>query len=216
MSLSKLFSDNYEYLNTVAVRITRSKDRGMAPDLLSETYINLAEKETEVPQNGQEFIKFFSKCMKNYFQWPNSSFNRLYFPKELPCIDTPQNQESNKRKHLDAGFNNSFNELIVDEDALKLIENQVEQTNNFTKELFEISSSLGKTKTLKYIKLVEFKRELPSHENILFDLYFEKELSTRSIAKLYSDEGNTMDYQSVNKMVNIIKEKLKTWKSLNS
>lgn len=213
MSLSRLFTNNYEYLSTVARRITRCKDVAMAPDLISETYLNLSEKQTEYPGTDEEFVKWFSKCMKNYFVWPNSSFNVLYNSKETLTLDQGEKHyNSNAQLHLDTGYVNSYIELITDEDALNNIEIQVEGTNDFTKELIDISSCLGKIKTLKYIELVEFKRTLPPYESILFELYFEKELSTRDIARIYSDEIHKMNYQSVNKMVNSIKNKIKTYK----
>lgn len=222
MSLAKLFTDNYDYLNTVAKRITRCKDIRMAPDLLNSTYMVIHEKKEKglfVPSESEEFVKWFSKCMKNYFKWPNSEFNSSYTPNEHLIVD--EDFVCKKGKFSDNHHSDScrlrFDERIIDEDALKNIEVSVEQANDFTKELIEISSSLGKNKTLKYIELVEFKRTLPAHQAILFELYFEKELSTRKIADLYSIEGNTMNYQSVNIMVNEIKSKINTykWKQLN-
>lgn len=214
--LAKLFSDNYNYLNTVAIRITRHKDPEMAPDLLSETYLNLSEKGTVVPSNNEEFVKFFCTCMKNYFTWPNSSFNKLYQPKEFLTLDNDfylmDNAKSNQQKYLDSFYSNKHSELVIDEDALKNIEINAEQTNDFTKELFEISSSMGREKTLKYIEVIEFKRSLPPHENILFDLYFEKELSTRGISSMYSDQVNKLSRISVNRMINKIKTKIKNHK----
>jgi RNA polymerase sigma factor (sigma-70 family) len=189
VNLSELFTNNYEYLNTVAKRITRCKNVRMAPDLLSETYINLSNKETHVPDDNEEFVKFFCKCMKNYFIWPNSSFNKLYESEAVELDDFKLAR-------------------LTDPEAQREIEISVEQTNDFTKEIIEISSSMGKAKTLKYIELVEFKRDLPPHEQILFELYFEKELSTRKIASMYSDEAHKMNYQSINQFVNVIKRKI--------
>jgi hypothetical protein len=181
----------------VAKRITRCKDYRMAPDLISETY--KCVNELKHPQDNEEFVKWFSKCMKNYFQWPNSSFNKLYSSKESslcnPCIGI-----------------NVVRYEPVDEDAQASIEIYVEETSDQTKELLEMSSSIGKIKALKYVELLEFKRTLPAHENILFDLYFEKEQSTREIAKLYSSPIHKMNYQSVNRMINVIKEKIKRYK----
>lgn len=220
MTLAELFTNNYEYLNTVAKRITRCKDHRMAPDLLNSTYLVVHEKHEKgmyIPETDEDFVKWFSKCMKNYFVWPNSEFNETYSPKEELKIDASfahydsfRNKDDTERQSVPI--------LLVDQDALRNIEVSVEQANDFTKELIEISSSLGKIKTLQYIELIEFKRTLPPHEAILFELYFEKELSTRKIAELYSDDLNIMNYQSVNQMVNTIKSKIENykWKQLNS
>lgn len=220
MSLAKLFTNNYDYLNTVAKRITRSRDQRMAPDLLNSTYLVMHEKGCPEFKTDEDFIKWFCKCMKNYFQWPNSDFNR-YYKEDAVSIDCQfrvNNEVLGDDRISEQKASNRIDEAIVDQGALRDIELYVEQANDFTKELIEISSSLGKNKTLKYIELVEFKQGLPPHESILFELYFEKELSTRKIADLYSIEGNVMNYQSVNLMVNAIKSKIKTykWKQLNS
>lgn len=163
-----------------------------AIDLISETYCNVATCNTSTPAADQEFVKWFSKCMKNRFIWPDSSFNKIYRPKEYPS------------EHIQ-----EF--LAVDTDSVTDIELGVEDTNEATRELIDISSSLGKKRTLKYIEVIEFKRSLLEYEKILFELYFEKDLSSRRIAEMYSDGVHKMNYQSVNSMVNIIKTKIKKY-----
>jgi hypothetical protein len=219
VSLERLFTHNYEYLNTVAVRITRKKDYRLAPDLLNSTYLTIHEKASRgqclIPGENEEFVRWFSNCMKNYFKWPNSDFNKVHQPKEHLFVDGSFNSRHEWKITDTSGswrINQTSSELIVDEDALKDIEIQTEETNDFTKELIEISSSLGKAKTLRYIEVVEFKRSLQAHEAILFELYFEKEMSTRDIAKEYSTEFHTINYQSINKMVNTIKQKINNYK----
>jgi hypothetical protein len=211
VKLNELFTKNYDYLNTVAKRITRSRDHRMGPDLLNSTYLVVFEKHEKglyIPEDGEEFIKWFSKCMKNYFTWPNSEFNKYYKDAEI-SLDRNYHQTGQMKPNDGESLRHDLQ--LLDEDAHKNIEIFVEQANDFTKELIDISSSLGRTKTLKYIELVDFKRTLPTHESILFELYFEKELSTRKIADLYSIDGNTMNYQSVNGMVNKIKLKIKEY-----
>lgn len=193
ITLAQLFTNNHEYLNTVATRITRCKDRSLAPELISCTYLYLVEKNKEVPNKNEDFVKFFSTYMKNFFEWPNSDFNKSINTREYLTIDEHEFQ-------------------IPDESALIDIELMAEETNEFTKKIIEISSNIGKDKTLKYIETVEFKRTLSEPDKILFELYFEKELSTRKIATLYSDEVHKMNYQSVNQMVNKIKTKINKYK----
>lgn len=209
MSLRDLFTYNYDYLNTVAQRITRKRDYRQAPELLSTTYLTIHEKAKAgtilIPGENDEFVKWFCKCMKNYYRWPNSNFNKTHSRDNIVC-------------HIDTYYEERASDFLVDEDALRDIEIQTEETNDLTKELIDISSSLGRDKTLRYIEVIEFKRTLESHESILFELYFEKEMSTREIAKEYSMEFNTINYQSINKMINIIKTKINNykWKPLNS
>lgn len=195
----------------------------MAPDLLNSTYLVVHEKHEKgmfVPSENDDFVKWFSKTMKNYFVWPNSEFNKTY-KQEAISIDQQFRVDNNilgDDRISKQTSSNRYDESIIDEDALRDIEIQVEQANDFTKELIEISSSLGKQKTLKYIELVEFKRSLELHERELFIMYFEHGLSTRKIAQMYSMTENIMNYQSVNIMVNQIKSKIKSykWKQLNS
>lgn len=63
--LDSQVSANYLYLTVVAKKITGRTDN--AGDLVSETYLNLHSKGTKVPDENDEFIKFFVKCMKNRF-----------------------------------------------------------------------------------------------------------------------------------------------------
>lgn len=232
MTLAELFNNNYEYLMLVAKRITRAKNHRLAPDLLSSVYLEVHDRQENglsIPQGSEDFKKWFCKYMSNHFLFRESEFNKC---QQLDIdkserLSLREKRRYQKKKGIETADDNLLGELnsnpggideIVDETAQRDIEICGEQANDFTRELIEISSSLGKTKTLKYIELIEFKRTLPKHEEILFDLYFEKELSTRRIAWLYSDNDNTMNYQSVNKMVNEIKAKIKIykWKQLNS
>ena len=236
MNLAPLLENNYEYLKTVAKRITRCKNYKMADDLINSTYLSIHayhEGGMRVPEDNEGFVKFFSKCMKNYFTWPNSEFNKS---RKMDCDEQERKRQYDRNWErgslCETRYNYDFKkdnfsgavdenpegiEGIADNDALRNIEISVEQANDFTRELIEISSNLGRDKTLRYIELVDFKRTLPAHELILFELYFEKEMSTRQIAKEYSMECNEINYQSINRLVNVIKSKLKDhqWKQLN-
>lgn len=202
MNLNLLITNNYESLSKVAKLIACNK----SGDLISETYSNIAEKEIPYPLNNLEFIKFFSRCMKNRYVWGNSSFNKLHRPKESLSLD------NENRLYAYENDRNTFLDLIIDNEAVKNIELSVEETNEVTKEFIDISSSLGKSKTLKYLEVLDFKNDLLEYEKILFELYFEKDMSTRQIAVMYSDSIHKMNYQSVNTMVNIIKQKIKNTK----
>lgn len=217
MNLSELFAHNYQELSAVAHRIVRKKDYRRADELLSTTYLTIHEKATAgtvlVPGEHGEFVKWFSRCMKNYFKWPNSDFNTVRSNESL-TIDSDiasGHRNDNQQKFLDTGYSNRYDELLTDHDAQKEIELSVEETNDFTKELIEISSSMKRERALQYIEVIEFKRTLPAHEVILFELYFEKEMSTRDIAREYSTTGHTINYQSINKMINAIKQKINNY-----
>ena len=189
MTLGELFSHNYQYLALVAKRITRRKNIKLANDLINQTYLDIHDK--EYPKNGDEFIKWFSKCMKNRYVWKNSNFNKntqLIAGNELPEQSDPTAQAD--------------------------IELSTEETNDTTKELIEVSSGMKKERVLKYIEVIEFKKSLPLHEQYLFDLYFNNDLSTRKISKQLSEEtGYDMHFKRINSMVNEIKAKIKLkWK----
>lgn len=188
-----LVSDNYKYLKKVATRIASRRDHRLAGDLLTETYFNIVDKDIKYPTNQEEFLKWFSKCMKNIFVWPNSSFNKMH-------------------KSRERATNTIERYAALDEEAMRHIELGAEQTNDTTREILELSTLMGIEKTLKYIRLLEFKKSLLEYEKILFELYFEKNLSTRDIARMYSDNRHRMTHISVNTMVNKIKHKIKEYK----
>lgn len=191
--LANLFSENHKEIYKVAKRITNRRDYKLAGDLVNETYLHLNIKQVPVPPNGDEFIKWFCKTMKNLYIWPNSNFNKSF---KIQAID---------------------NEIdIIDSSAFNQINISVEETNEATKELISVSSSMPKDRMLKYIHLLEFKNSLPLHERYLFEIYYEKGLSCRDISKMESQiSGQEINYQSINIMVNSIKKKLKEWKQSN-
>lgn len=79
MTFEKLVNENHKELTLVAYRITGNKTK--ANDLISETYLNLHNK--QVPLIKNEFVKFFSKSMGNLNRWSRSSFNKFNNGKEI-------------------------------------------------------------------------------------------------------------------------------------
>lgn len=219
-----MFTHNQKTIKRAAVLITQSKDKRLALDLISETYLLLAEKQTSFPIKNEDFIKFFVQRMKSNYVWPNSSFNKLFRTdfEEKSRKNAYEYKRSNGKKtrlvncRVESFYENPDSEYslnaIADEEALQNIEIDAEGVNDQTKEIIEISSSLGKTKTLKYIEIIEFKNSLPAHEVILFELYFEQNLSTRDISEMYSDEMHKISHLSTWQMIKIIKEKLNNYK----
>jgi len=203
VNLNTLISNNSKYLIKVARNITGKKDAKLGPELFTSTYLEIYEKGIEYPKQDQDFIKWFSKYMKYRFM-PNGTYTREVMTKECLTLDIESKVQGSDW--------NSFTELITDPDAMQNIELCAEEINDRTKELIEISSSLGTAKTFKYIQCLEFRETLPDYEKYLFDLYFDKKLSTKKIAVMYSDENNTVARSSVDKMINSIRAKIKIYK----
>lgn len=199
MTLQALVSNNYPHLQKVARRIASRKDYRLAGDLLSETYRDVYEKKSKFPEGNEEFVRWFSKCMHNQFRWSFSEFNKLTKVRETLDIEIQDN-------------------TAADPDAILDVELSAEGINEATMQMIEISSSLGKTKTLQYIEVLEFKRGLADYEKILFELYFESRLSTHVIATMYSDDTHKINWKSINKLVKSIKTKIKNyqWKQLST
>jgi len=65
MDLNAKITTNYKELLRISYLITSNKPD--AVELISEVYLKLLEKKTITPENNLEFIKFFSKCLKNRF-----------------------------------------------------------------------------------------------------------------------------------------------------
>lgn len=189
--LANLYRENHKELHKIAQRITRRKNINLANELINETYIELVRKEKIAPKNQLEFIKWFSKAMKNIYIWRDSGFNKAI--------------------RIQAAEN--FELELIDNEALKDIDFSVEKTNEATKELMQISSGMAKDRALRYIQVLEFKSRLPLHERYLFEIYFERGLSCRKISELEKQiSGENIDYQVINIMVNSIKNKIKNIK----
>jgi hypothetical protein len=167
----------------------------MADDLISETYLSVVNWD-RIPNNSEEFVKVFVKQMKWQFRGRRSKFNKLYNGKELEIIEGHQ---------------------VVDNESLNDIYLNCEQTNDTTKELIEVCSHLNKAMAENYINLVVFKESLPGWDKEIFHQYFELGMSSRDIAKGLTElAGFDTNYQNINKLINIVKAKIETWKQLTS
>lgn len=191
----ELFNRNYKDILLRAKRITQRDNRRLAPDLINETYIVLHDKQTKHPTVDFEFIKWYAKCMKNYYVWQNSTFN-----KHNRVKDSVELNESH----------------LIDTTDLDL---EIAFTTEETKELISISSGMKQDRLLTYLQVIEFKETLPLHERYIFELYFENGLSARAMAEqLTKETGYVYNWQRLNVMVNSIKTKIKQvkWQHLNS
>lgn len=152
--MNNQIADNYKEILTVAKRITPKHHK----ELINETYI--AVHHITPPENSNEFIKWFSKCMSNLNNWSNSSFNK--------SIKINANQ---------------FGYDVLDEEPNEPI------------------------------NPLDVKEFLEMHEKHLFHLHFELKLSARQIANLLEQENGTKEnYQSYQRMINIMKIKINKWK----
>ncbi len=191
MTLVELFNHTYPKIQVTANRITQRRNVSQASDLINSTFIQVNAVPI-YPVEPDQFVKWFTKCMKNVYVWPNSQFNTT-------------NALIKSADHKDQ----------ADPSALLQIELSVENTTEATKEFIEVSSSMTKERASQYLKVLEFKKSLPLHEQVLFELYYEKELSTRKISEYLNQEpGYSMTKDRINDMVNSIKRKLKEvkWK----
>ena len=75
-----------------------------------------------------------------------------------------------------------------------------------------IPESLPSELVPKYISLISFKKWLPLHEQVIFELYYESNLSGHEITRNLNSEGYSINRHNVNKMINSIKTKLAEWK----
>lgn len=131
-------------------------------ELINSTYLVIHEKQPTIPCDNFEFIKLFTKYMKNTAVYRDSEFNKL-----SPSANAVQIDE-----------NRICDEVIVNMD-------------------------------LKTDCLLE-------HEKILFELYFEQGLTLRKISEMCSGDGYRITKQSINSMVNTIKQKLKKYNYENA
>lgn len=186
--MNQLVNKHYKYLLTVAKRITRRKDVGLAEDLIHETYLHIFENEKIYPKDDTGFIMYFVRYMKLQFLGERSTFN-----KAMKLTSDIENSEIQ----------------IQDNEALSDLELYVEGTNEATKEMLKELTHLTEPKVKKLIRVHEFKETLPPHLKTIFEFYYESGMSSRQIAELMEKEtGYKMDFRRYNDMINEIKEKL--------
>lgn len=188
MTLGEIFTHTYPEINIVAKRITRRRDVNQAPDLINTTFVEL-HKHSLYPTSPEDFVKWFSRSMKQQYVWRNSNFNlsnKIQSDQEIEDIE-------------DTGID------------LELLS---ESTNEATKDFIQVSSSMKKERVLRYIQVLEFKKSLPLHEQEVFELYYVNDIPIRKLLQLLNETGDCISYESVRQMVNSIKTKIKStqWK----
>ena len=181
--LSKLVEDNYKDILLAATRITRRTNVKQNKALINETYLALHGK--KIPTDNIGFLMYFNRTMKIIHIDQRSTYNK--------------HEKVNSVEHIYEQINEEWKEIEI----------QTEQTNESTKELIKELSYLSEEKAVQYLEVMDFKKGLPPNEREIFDLHYEKGLSSREIAKLMEEEtGWKMSYVRYNEMINKVKKKL--------
>jgi RNA polymerase sigma factor (sigma-70 family) len=181
--LAQLVERNYKNILPVAKRITGRDCYRQATALISETYLTVSEKNKEY-KSDEHFVKSFSKTMYFLFKGKRSTYNKAEGLSKVHLEYDPGNEDW---KEI---------EIILD-------------GNEQTKDLVMNLSHLKTEDAIEYVKLMQFKEQLPPHEKEIFCLHFENRMSGREIARLMETEtGFKMSYVRYNEMIKGIKNKL--------
>jgi DNA-directed RNA polymerase specialized sigma subunit len=154
------------------------------PELLSQMAIYLNKnwpRFSQIP-DGEERIKFLQTWMKNQVAWYNSDFN-----KTLRVNNLPEQTE------------------IVDGEYDDLIELKSEVVRDDIKDwLIDLNQNWNDLEIDRLVKIRKIYLTLPSHEKVLYDLYFTKMMSMRDIGKKID-----LPLSAVYNMIKELKEKIK-------
>jgi DNA-directed RNA polymerase specialized sigma subunit len=154
------------------------------PELLSQMAIYLNKnwpRFSQIP-DGEERIKFLQTWMKNQVAWYNSDFN-----KTLRVNNLPEQTE------------------IVDAEYDDLIELKSEVVRDDIKDwLIDLNQNWNDLEIDRLVKIRKIYLTLPSHEKVLYDLYFTKMMSMRDIGKKID-----LPLSAVYNMIKELKEKIK-------
>ena len=182
--LSELLENNYKVILKAARNITQRRGQHQAPALINETYLKVFEK-NDYPTDDKNFIGHYVKTMHYLYLGKRSSYNKAEHKEHIPLVYDPGNED------------------------WKLIEIEAEGTNKETKDTMLAVSNLTTDKAIRYVGVMEIKESLPPHEKEIFDLHFEKGMSSRQIAKhMEVETGWKMSYARFNEMINKVKSKL--------
>lgn len=184
MSFDRWISDNYQFLRKWSRIWCNSQSD--ADDLLSHFTIYLHknwDSKFKLIPDGDERLAFTNQWMKNMVNWSNSDFN--------------------KQRRV-----NSFDEEwdVPDEAVDEFIEVQCETDRDDIRDwLLDLHRNYSDLETERLVKMREIYLKLQTHEKVLYDMYFTHMLSLRKIGKKLN-----IPYMAVYKMINELKEKIKT------
>lgn len=152
-SLSCLVNRNYHSIKSAATRLVKSS---YADDLISETYVTIERRNSQLPENDDEFIKVFVTLMKIQTFSERDGFLKLTRPKEKLV--------------------NDFSYITENEDKITDVEGLLAQINKFKSKLNAVELELFKLcfeEGLTLTKIVEL-YSAPGYEmsfNCLWKMY---------------------------------------------
>jgi RNA polymerase sigma factor (sigma-70 family) len=216
--IDQFFRDNLSDLSNRCTKIVKSKLQWKsnnhsrdADELLSELYLS-------VYNNIDSFIKSTVKSFSNYcicflnnqYKWNNSAYRRTY-------RDISKHKNINYSQYERITDNDDNDEYVVELDFCEqdlswesISTNAPETMKNYVSRLY--ASGLNDDAIRKTCAAVLVRQSLTFSDQALFDLYFERDLSTREISTLTKLPLTTVHNMLVN-MKGIIKSK--TTKMLN-
>lgn len=184
----KQFEAAYPDILKAAKLITRRRNR-CPYELINETYLTCS-KHTKHPETKEDFLKYFGTMMKFEYIGERSSYSKI---------------------------NKGFTELVYEPltDDWKQIEIEADGVSDETKDLINGLEHRDNDKIQKYINVLLFKESLPPHLNEIFNLHFERGMSSRKISEMFNQifDFDDIHHVSFNNMIREIKERFKKWKN---
>lgn len=137
-------------------------------------------KFSKIP-DGEERIKFLQTWMKNNVRWKNSEFNKSI------------------------GTNNLDEEWELESDVYEESDTIAEDLPDDVKDfIIDLERRFSESEVRQIIVIRKIYLQLPSHERVLYDLYFTQMLSLRQVATKLQ-----LPLSAVHNMVTDLKKKIK-------
>ena len=173
------FTNNYTIISMWSKRWSHED----WPELLSQMAIYLNKnwiRFSQIP-DGEQRIKFLQTWMKNQVTWYNSDFNKTL-----------------RVNNLDEQVE------IYDSEYDDLIELKSEVLRDDIKEwLLDLNQNWSEVEIERLVKIRRIYLGLPSHQKVLYDLYFTQMMSMRDIGKKID-----LPLSAVYNMIKELKEKI--------
>jgi DNA-directed RNA polymerase specialized sigma subunit len=140
-------------------------------ELLSEMSIYLSKnwiKFSAIP-DGEQRIKFLQTWMKNQAKWWNSEFNRNIRVNNLSVDEDIQSDFGRREEQI------SYDDLI--ELKSEVVRDDIKDW------LIDLNQNWNDLEIDRLVKIRQIYLALPSHQKVLYDLYFSQMMSLRDIGK---------------------------------
>jgi len=182
------FANNYTLISMWSRRWSHDN----WPELLSEMTIYLNKnwpRFSQIP-DGEERIKFLQTWMRNQVAWYNSEFNKNIRVNNL-SVD----------EDIESDFGRREEQIAYDD----MIELKSEVMREDIKDwLLDLNQNWSDLEIDRLVKIRKIYLTLPSHEKVLYDLYFTKMMSMRDIGKKID-----LPLSAVYNMIKELKQKIK-------